>query len=142
MFRLSVALIALSVFVFSKSYIKASPFNRGFHLLVLLFVFSIILLITSPNIFSLMLGWDGLGVSSFFLVIFYKSNKAFNAGLLTALRNRVGDALILTSMVIFTCSSSFSLALFSSASLSIQYAPLLVLVVATFTKRAQVPFRA
>jgi len=38
------------------------------------------------------------GISSYFLVIFYKNSKAFNSGLLTGISNRVGDALILISL--------------------------------------------
>merc|ERR1719376_649273 len=116
--------------------------RRAFHLLVLLFVASIYLLIISPGVFSIMLGRDGLGVSSFFLVLFYKSNKSFNAGIITALTNRLGDALILVSLVLLITSGDFSLSLFSASRVAPQLGALLVLVVATFTKRAQVPFRA
>ena len=116
--------------------------NRAFHLVVARFVGSILALILSPNLVTLILGWDGLGISSFFLVIFYKRNKAFNAGLLTAITNRVGDALILVSLSLGFFYSSFS---FLPASQSVAISPVLFLVclgVAACTKRAQVPFSA
>ena len=74
-----------------------------FHLLVMAFVLSIVLLITSPNLVSLLLGLDGLGVTSYLLVIYFQRTKSFNAGLLTALTNRVGDVLILIAIGITLC---------------------------------------
>jgi NADH-ubiquinone oxidoreductase chain 5 len=39
--------------------------------LTLRFVVSIILLIINPNVISILLGWDGLGLVSYWLVIYY-----------------------------------------------------------------------
>jgi len=38
-----------------------------------------------------MMGWDGLGVVSFVLVIFYNNSKSLDSGLITIFTNRVGD---------------------------------------------------
>lgn len=114
----------------------------SFHLLVVLFVASIFLLILSPNLVTLILGWDGLGISSFFLVIFYKSNKAYNAGLLTALTNRVGDALILISLSLMLPFSSFTFPISLLGGIGPAGLTLRTFIVAAITKRAQVPFRA
>lgn len=67
-------------------------------MLILLFIFSIIILIISPNLISILLGWDGLGLVSYCLVIYFQNFKSFNAGILTALSNRVGDAALLLSI--------------------------------------------
>lgn len=70
-----------------------------FIFLLLAFVTSIGLLIFSPNLVRLLLGWDGLGLVSYCLVIFYQNYKSLNAGILTVLSNRVGDVFILAAIV-------------------------------------------
>lgn len=57
-----------------------------------------ILLIISPNLIRILLGWDGLGLVSYCLVIYYQNIKSYNAGMITALSNRIGDVLILISI--------------------------------------------
>ena len=52
-------------------------------------------LIISPNIIRILLGWDGLGLVSYCLVIYYQNVKSYNAGILTALSNRIGDVALL-----------------------------------------------
>jgi hypothetical protein len=46
--------------------------NR-FILLVLIFVLSMVFLIIRPNIIRILLGWDGLGLVSYCLVIYYQN---------------------------------------------------------------------
>lgn len=96
-----VSFIAFSVTMFSEAYIASDKYYTRFHILVYLFVFSIYLLIFSPRMVRLFLGWDGLGVRSYFLVIYFENRKSFNAGILTALRNRVGDVFFLLRLPLF-----------------------------------------
>ena len=95
LFISTVCLISGCVFIYSSRYIIGDNFRNRFCLLVLLFIFSIALLIFRPRLIRLLLGWDGLGVSSYLLVCYYRSEKRFNARILTAITNRVGDVLIL-----------------------------------------------
>jgi NADH-ubiquinone oxidoreductase chain 5 len=94
-FLTTVILIAARVFVFRASYISGDKYYTRFHYLLLSFVVSIIILILRPNLIRILLGWDGLGIRSYFLVIYYSRAKSYNAGIITILRNRVGDALII-----------------------------------------------
>nr|YP_010305137.1 NADH dehydrogenase subunit 5 [Pyrrhia umbra]ULR87044.1 NADH dehydrogenase subunit 5 [Pyrrhia umbra] len=95
LFMMFVFLISSVVIYYSKSYMSSELNLMRFIILVLLFVFSMMLLIISPNIISILLGWDGLGLVSYCLVIYYQNLKSYNAGMLTALSNRIGDVLIL-----------------------------------------------
>nr|YP_011017118.1 NADH dehydrogenase subunit 5 [Locastra muscosalis]WQB62476.1 NADH dehydrogenase subunit 5 [Locastra muscosalis] len=95
LFMMFVLLISSVVIYYSKSYMSSELNLNRFIILVLLFVFSMLLLIISPNIISILLGWDGLGLVSYCLVIYYQNVKSYNAGMLTALSNRIGDVFIL-----------------------------------------------
>jgi len=135
-----VTLISGSVLIYSTSYIRQDIFVRRFIRLVLLFVCSIILLIFRPNLISLLLGWDGLGVSSYLLVIFYQSRKSYNAGIVTALTNRMGDVglLICLSLILSTGRWNFFFYIYRSS--YIRYYFCLILILSACTKRAQMPF--
>lgn len=105
------------------------------------FVVSICLLIFSPNIISLLLGWDGLGVTSYLLVNYYSSEKRFNARILTALTNRLGDVFILVFIGMSTTPSVFNIFTYSSAT-GLESGFILLVLLAAITKRAQIPFSA
>jgi len=61
----------------------------------LIFDVSMTFLIISPNIISILLGWDGLGLVSYLLLIYYQNVKSCGAGMLTVLSNRIGDVALL-----------------------------------------------
>lgn len=138
LFRSTVLFISANVLYFSTSYIADEKFLKRFIHLVLLFVLSINLLIFIPHIIILLLGWDGLGLVSFLLVIYYQNAKSLAAGIITALINRVGDVLILLRIgwtlnqghwnIINIWRSSFSIII------------ILSIIVAGITKSAQIPF--
>lgn len=101
LFLSTVIMIAGSVFFYRASYIRIEKFSSRFSLLVISFVIRIVILIISPNLIRLLLGWDGLGVTSYLLVCYYRSEKRFNARILTALTNRLGDVAILLAIRIW-----------------------------------------
>lgn len=70
-------------------------YNIRFLFLVLIFVLSILLIIISPNLIRILLGWDGLGLVSYCLVIYFQNYKSYASGILTILTNRIGDVAIL-----------------------------------------------
>ena len=132
----TVTLITISVVIYCNYYIAEEKNLKRFIYLIVLFVFSIYLLILRPNIIRILLGWDGLGLISYLLVIYYQSNKSGNSGLLTVLRNRIGDVTLVLGI-------SFSYYILNISyltwDLTIFYIRLLV-VITSFTKRAQLPF--
>ena len=140
-FLFTVRLIGSHVYAFSFSYMRMEKYSVRFHILVARFVVSIYLLILSPHLVSVLVGWDGLGITSYLLVIYFQSRKSFNAGYLTAISNRVGDSLILISIGVMASQGEW---LFGSTSLvqaNLGQGTVLVLL-AAITKRAQIPFSA
>lgn len=95
LFSLVVLLISFFVLIFSTRYMDREENLSRFIWLVILFVLSINFLIFVPRIMGAILGWDGLGLISFLLVIYYQNTKSLGAGMVTAFINRVGDALLL-----------------------------------------------
>lgn len=98
LFIITVTLITAAVFIFRLSYMAADKYFFRFHILLGMFVLSIFFLILRPNLVTLLLGWDGLGLSSYLLVIYYGNRKAYNSGMVTAMRNRLGDAFLLIAI--------------------------------------------
>nr|YP_010010049.1 NADH dehydrogenase subunit 5 [Anoplistes halodendri]QNS38606.1 NADH dehydrogenase subunit 5 [Anoplistes halodendri] len=98
LFMSFVFFISSMVIYYSEEYMSGDLNLNRFILLVAMFVLSMMLLIISPNLISILLGWDGLGLVSYCLVIYYQNVKSFNAGMLTALSNRIGDVAILLSI--------------------------------------------
>ena len=141
-FLITVLLISLAVRFFSAYYLQGILNSRQFHITLGVFVLSIIILITRPNLISLMIGWDGLGISSYLLVIFYKRRKSLNAGLLTGISNRVGDGLILVALAGFSRAPFLTLPVMRNTGSGFRGATIFILAVAACTKSAQIPFRA
>jgi NADH-ubiquinone oxidoreductase chain 5 len=89
-----VLLISSLIILYSSIYMGRDVNINRFIILVFLFVLSIVLLVLSPNLIRILLGWDGLGLVSYCLVIYYQNMKSAAAGILTVLSNRVGDVAI------------------------------------------------
>lgn len=96
-----VLLIRGSIIFYSHFYIEEEIYKSRFFYLMFLFVVSIIFLILCPNFFCILLGWDGLGLISYCLVIYYQNSKAYSSGIITALTNRIGDVFILSTIAIY-----------------------------------------
>jgi len=138
-FLAAVLLITRAISAYSFYYIKEDSNKIRFIILLMLFVASMLCLIVRPNIVRLLLGWDGLGLTSYALVIYYQNESSCNAGMLTVLRNRVGDVCILLAIALLSHAGSWLFFSMDKAGL-----PLICVFVglAGMTKRAQVPFSA
>nr|AII02287.1 NADH dehydrogenase subunit 5 [Perimede sp. MJT-2014] len=144
LFMMFVSLISSVVIFYSKGYMSSELNLDRFIILVLLFVFSMIMLIISPNIISIFLGWDGLGLVSYCLVIYYQNVKSYNAGMLTALSNRIGDVLILMVVSWMLNYGSWNY-IFYLDFMKNDYEMFMVsslIIIAAMTKSAQIPFSA
>nr|WCH54218.1 NADH dehydrogenase subunit 5 [Osphya sp. n.] len=142
MFMSFVLFISSMVVYYSEEYMAGEVFLGRFILLVVMFVLSMMLLIISPNLISILLGWDGLGLVSYCLVIYYQNVKSFNAGMITALSNRIGDVALLISIAWMLNFGSWNF-YFYLEELKTSWAMVIIsflVLLAAMTKSAQIPF--
>nr|AWV84089.1 NADH dehydrogenase subunit 5 [Tettigades sp. 1 PL2017]AWV84102.1 NADH dehydrogenase subunit 5 [Tettigades sp. 1 PL2017] len=138
MFLSTVMFISSTVILYSGEYMSEDKTINRFIYIVMMFVVSMMMLIISPNMVSIIIGWDGLGLVSYCLVIYYQNILSNNAGMLTALMNRIGDVAILMSIAWMTNFGSWNFCSFIDK-MDMNYMTMLV-VLAGFTKSAQIPF--
>lgn len=137
-----VLFIASLVIFYRIEYIRSDKRINRFIILVLIFVMSIMLLIIRPNLIRILLGWDGLGLVSYCLVIYFQNVKSYNAGILTALRNRIGDVALLLAIAWMLNYGRWNYVFFIEVfkiRVEIKIIGFLV-ILAAITKRAQIPF--
>uniref|UniRef100_A0AB38ZGI0 NADH-ubiquinone oxidoreductase chain 5 n=1 Tax=Lucanus imitator TaxID=618023 RepID=A0AB38ZGI0_9SCAR len=142
LFTSFVLLISSMVIFYSNEYMEGDAYISRFIMLVVMFVVSMLLLILSPNLISILLGWDGLGLVSYCLVIYYQNVKSFNAGMLTVLTNRLGDVAFLLSIGWMMNFGSWNYVYFiecMKGTFEMELISILMLF-AAMTKSAQIPF--
>nr|YP_008999534.1 NADH dehydrogenase subunit 5 [Rhipicephalus microplus]AGH19740.1 NADH dehydrogenase subunit 5 [Rhipicephalus microplus] len=138
MFSFIVLLISSMVLWYSFSYMMLDKNKMSFCWMVLFFILSMLLLILMPNMCMLILGWDGLGLVSYCLVIYYQSVNSYNSGMMTIISNRVGDVMIIMMIIFAINFNSFELVSFRKFELIWG----LLIIIAAMTKSAQIPFSA
>nr|QNV11663.1 NADH dehydrogenase subunit 5 [Morellia hortorum] len=137
-----VLMISSLVIHYSKEYMESDYKINRFIMLVLMFVTSMMLLIISPNLISILLGWDGLGLVSYCLVIYFQNIKSYNAGMLTALSNRIGDVALLLAIAWMLNYGSWNYIFYlevMKSDMEMMIVGCLVML-AAMTKSAQIPF--
>nr|WKU84184.1 NADH dehydrogenase subunit 5 [Stipomorpha sp.] len=142
LFMSFVLLISALVVFYSNSYMLNDKFINRFILLIVLFVLSMMMLIVSPNLISILLGWDGLGLVSYCLVIYFNNFKSYNAGMLTVLSNRIGDVMLLMVITWMMNYGSWNYIFYLEYMLSDMVMNIIgiLVVLASMTKSAQIPF--
>nr|YP_010324840.1 NADH dehydrogenase subunit 5 [Ixodes simplex]UNO53618.1 NADH dehydrogenase subunit 5 [Ixodes simplex] len=133
-----VLFISSMVMIYSDSYMESDKGKHYFCYMVLLFVFSMLLFIISPNMIMIMLGWDGLGLVSYCLVIYYQSVNSYNSGMITVLSNRIGDVTMLMTIIFLMNYGSLDL---DDVKEIFMICGIFILI-SGMTKSAQIPFSA
>nr|YP_009346048.1 NADH dehydrogenase subunit 5 [Pseudocosmetura anjiensis]AQM39805.1 NADH dehydrogenase subunit 5 [Pseudocosmetura anjiensis] len=142
MFMSFVLFISSLVIFYSEEYMHGDLVINRFIILVLMFVLSMMFLIISPNLISILLGWDGLGLVSYCLVIYYQNVKSYSAGMLTALSNRIGDVALLMAIAWMLNFGSWNYIYYLDVmkDSEIMYIVAGLVILAAMTKSAQIPF--
>lgn len=130
-------LISSMVFFYRNYYMGVGVFDLRFSFLLLFFIFSISILVLSPGILGILLGWDGLGVTSFLLVIYYINTSSLRSGLITVYTNRLGDMFLLLGLYCMVRNFSMSLEVFYDGRFLLLT---FLFLLGGITKSAQLPF--
>nr|QVV23874.1 NADH dehydrogenase subunit 5 [Hyalomma anatolicum] len=137
-FSFIVLMISSMVLLYSNSYMNSDKNKDAFCYMVLLFILSMMLLILMPNALMFILGWDGLGLISYCLVIYYQSVNSYNSGMMTIISNRIGDVMLIMMIIFAINFNTFNLLSFQS----FEKVWGIMIIIAGLTKSAQIPFSA
>nr|ANT45817.1 NADH dehydrogenase subunit 5 [Apolygus lucorum] len=140
MFMGFVLLISSMVVYYSYEYMYDDTYKNRFLLLVLMFILSMMFMIISPNMISILLGWDGLGLVSYALVIYFQNYNSYNSGMLTVMTNRIGDVAILMCIAWMLNFGSWNYIYYLGFYDFTMNNIIIFSILAAFTKSAQIPF--
>jgi NADH-quinone oxidoreductase subunit L len=91
--------IGALIHLYAVGYMHGDPRFSKFFLYLNLFVLSMLLLVLGENLLVTFLGWEGVGVCSYFLISFWhERDSAATAGKKAFVTNRVGDFGLMIAM--------------------------------------------
>nr|QDH52406.1 NADH dehydrogenase subunit 5 [Chordodes sp. VVA-2019] len=93
-FSFTLIIIIMNIYLFSLYYMNHNN-SMYYYPMMMIFSISMFLMMMAPDLIFMILGWDMLGISSFFLIMFYQNYISMNKAYLTLLMNRFGDVLLL-----------------------------------------------
>jgi NADH-quinone oxidoreductase subunit L len=140
---LAVTVVALAVQVYSTAYLKGDPRYSSYAAFVSLFTAAMLLVVFADDLFVLLVGWEVMGICSYFLIGHHWEQEGSRAGAVKALvTTRLGDVGFLFGIfVLGTAAGSFRISDVLDAHLSEHTATVatLLLLCGVVGKSAQFP---
>lgn len=146
-FVLIITLVGSVVFLFAGSYMKNNPYISRFYVYILIFMASMLGLVTSDNLLTMFVFWELTSISSYLLIGFNheKDRSRYSALQALLITGAGGLALLAGIIILVNISGVWSISDLASMNEAITshkyygYAAILILLGA-FTKSAQFPF--
>ncbi len=144
-----VSLVGLLVFIYAVGYMEGDVRVTWFFAAFSLFAGSMLILVGAPNLVQLIVGWEGVGLASYFLIGFYfEDHENVNAGNKAFMVNKLADVgLVLGAILVGVSIGNFGFSELAQASAAqssalggVAVAGGLLLFIGAIGKSAQFPF--
>ena len=142
---LLVAIMTPIIVIYSIGYFKGKSYGiRRFYIEMLIFASAMMLFAISENLITIFIAWEILGITSYMLIGFwYDREEAQEAARRSITTIVIGDILFLSAIIIIfaTFGTTEISGLINTTNKSLLYLPMILIMIAAFTKSAQFPIQ-